>query len=83
MLLTEFDEKDYLEGVREEGERKGREEGEQQKIIDLIVKKVKKEKTLATIAKELEEDETVIEPLYNAVIASAPDYCMEEIKKRL
>ena len=28
MLLTEFDEKDYIEGVREEGERKGREEGE-------------------------------------------------------
>ena len=27
MLLTEFDEKDYIEGVREEGERKGREEG--------------------------------------------------------
>ena len=28
MLLTEFDEKDYIAGVREEGERKGREEGE-------------------------------------------------------
>ena len=30
MLLTEFDEKDYIEGVREEGERKGREEGREE-----------------------------------------------------
>ena len=27
MLLTEFDEKDYIEGVKEESERRGREEG--------------------------------------------------------
>ena len=36
MLLTEFDEKDYIEGVREEGERKGREEGKNTMIYSLV-----------------------------------------------
>ena len=36
MLLTEFDEKDYIEGVREEGERKGREEGRNKMIYSLV-----------------------------------------------
>ncbi len=95
MLLTEFDEKDYIEGVKEEserrgeqrgrieGEKRGRAEGEQFKIITLIIKKVKKSKALPTIASELEEEEADIKPIYDAVIASAPDYDMEEIKAKL
>ena len=46
MLLTEFDEKDYIKGVKEESERRGREEGriegEQLTKIIQIIKKVKK-----------------------------------------
>ena len=43
MLLTEFDEKDYIEGVKEESERRGREEGRIEgeqltKIIQIIKK---------------------------------------------
>ena len=95
MLLTEFDEKDYIEGVKEEserrgeqrgrieGEKRGRAEGEQFKIITLIIKKVKKSKALPTIASELEEEEADIRPIYDAVVASAPDYDMEEIKAKL
>ena len=87
MLLTEFDEKDYIEGVKEEserrGEQRGRAEGEQFKIITLIIKKVKKSKPFQTIASELEEEETDIKPIYDAVVASAPDYDMEEIKSKL
>ena len=91
MLLTEFDEKDYIEGVKEEserrGEQRGRAEGEKRgeqltKIIQ-IIKKVKKAKTLPTIASELEEEEADIKPLYDAVVASAPDYDIEEIKAKL
>ena len=95
MLLTEFDEKDYIEGVKEEserrgeqrgrieGEKRGRAEGEQFKIITLIIKKVKKSKALPTIVSELEEEEADIRPIYDAVVASAPDYDIEEIKAKL
>ena len=95
MLLTEFYEKDYIEGVKEEserrgeqrgrieGEKRGRAEGEQFKIITLIIKKVKKSKALPTIASELEEEEADIRPIYDAVVASAPEYDIEEIKAKL
>ena len=83
MLLTEFDEKDYIEGVKEESERRGRAEGEILTKIIQIIKKVKKSKSLQTIAAELEEEEEEIKPIYEAVVASAPDYDMEEIKANL
>ena len=87
MLLTEFDEKDYIEGVKEESERRGREEGRMEERLEgkiyLIIKKVKKSKPLPTIASELEEEETDIKPIYDAVVASAPDYDIEEIKAKL
>ena len=79
MLLTEFDEKDYIEGVKEESERRG----EMLNKITLIIKKVKKAKPLPTIAAELEEEEEEIKPIYKAVVASAPDYNIEEIKTKL
>ena len=83
MLLTEFDEKDYIEGVKEESERRGREEERLEGKIYLIIKKVKKSKPFQTIASELEEEEADIKPIYDAVVASAPDYDMEEIKAKL
>ena len=91
MLLTEFDEKDYIEGVKEESERRGEQRGrtegekrgEQFKMITQIIKKVKKSKPLPTIASELEEEEADIKPIYDAVVASAPDYAIEEIKAKL
>ena len=91
MLLTEFDEKDYIEGVKEEserrGEQRGREEGRLEERLEckiyLIIKKVKKSKPLPTIASELEEEVAEIKPIYDAVVASAPDYDIEEIKAKL
>ena len=83
MLLTEFDEKDYIEGVKEESERRGEQRGEQLAKITLIIKKVEKSKSLQTIASELEEEETDIKPIYDAVVASAPKYDIEEIKANL
>ena len=44
---------------------------------------MKKFKSLPTIASELEEEEADIKPLYDAVVASAPDYGIEEIKAKL
>ena len=39
--------------------------------------------SLPTIAPELEEEEADIKPIYDAVVASAPNYDIEEIKTKL
>ena len=52
-------------------------------IISLVIKKVKKSKTLETITSELEEEEADIKPIYDAVVSSAPDYDINVIKDRL
>ena len=54
-----------------------------QNTISLIVKKVKKNKPLSTIASELEKDVAEIEPIYKAVTESAPDYDEETIVKNM
>ena len=78
----EVSEKAYAEG-EQSGIYKGEQRGEQLKIINQIIKKVKKSKTLETIASELEEEVVDIKPVYDAVIAAAPDYDIEVIKDRL
>ena len=55
----------------------------EQNIISLVIKKVKKSKTLETIASELEEEEADIKPIYDAVVSSAPDYDINVIKDKL
>ena len=71
------------EKVRKTLADEAREEGEQLKVVLLIIKKVKKSKSLPTIASELEEEEADIRPIYDAVVASAPEYDLEEIKAKL
>ncbi len=75
-------EKAFAEG-EQSGIYKGEHRGEQLKIINQIIKKVKKSKTLETIASELEEEVADIKPVYDAVIAAAPDYDIKVIKDRL
>ena len=94
-ILVDFFEEHREEGVEvsiydydEEKVRKtladeAREEGETLAKIALITKKVKKSKSFPTIAAELEEEEADIKPIYDAVISSAPDYDIEEIKEKL
>ena len=55
----------------------------EQNIISLVIKKVKKSKTLETIASELEEEVADIKPIYDVVIAAAPDYNIDIIKNKL
>ena len=54
-----------------------------QNTISLIVKKVRKNKPLSTIASELEKDVAEIEPIYKAVTEAAPDYDEETIVKNM
>ena len=81
-LADEAREEGVAEGIKE-GIKEGIEKGETLTKIIQIIKKVKKSKSLPTIASELEEEEADIKPIYDAVVASAPDYDIEEIKAKL
>ena len=48
--------------------------GEQKKLISLISKKITKGKTPEVIADELEEEEAVIQEIYDIALAFALDY---------
>ena len=68
---------------REEGREEGRKEGQKKEQISLIVKKIKKNKTVAEIADDLEEKEEVIAPIYEAALSMKPDYDVEKIYELL
>ena len=75
---------DYWEEVAtEEGNEIGKEIGERQKIISLVVKKLQKDKSVAEIADDLEEKEEVIAPIYEAALSMKPDYDVEKIYELL
>ncbi len=65
--------------VREEGFQ----EGQASVLLPMIIKKVKKGKSAELIASELEEEVSVIQLLYDAVAAAAPEYDMEKIRQTL
>lgn len=60
-------------------EEHGMQQGEEIKLIELICRKVKKGKALPVIAEELEEEITVVSPIYDTVLESTPDYNCGEI----
>ena len=55
---------------REEGREEGRKEGADFKLLDLVIKKLHKNKSPEVIADELEENEDTIRHLWSF----APDY---------
>lgn len=59
-----------LNRSRKEGETVG----ELRRLVIQICKKMKKNKTLAEIAEDLEEEVKVIEPFYRAAEKFAPEY---------
>ena len=86
-VLAEEYAQEYAQKVAKEVSEKAFAEGEQSgrqlNLINQVIKKVKKSKTLETIASELEEEEADIKPIYDAVVSSAPDYDINVIKDRL
>ena len=71
------------EELTQEAFAEGEQSGRQLNLINQVIKKVKKSKTLETIVSELEEEEADIKPIYDAVVSSAPDYDINVIKDRL
>ena len=74
---------DKYEKGWDDGRNEGKIEGETSKLILLVSRKVQKGKSMEETAEELEEDISVIEPIYNAVKESAPEYEVEEIYRKL
>lgn len=66
-----------------EGLKIGRTEGEELKLIQLMTKKIQKNKSLDIIAFELEEDMENIRSMYYAIIECAPEYDSIEILEKL
>ena len=72
-----------LDAVENEGVQKGIEQGmplgELKKLIKMVCKKLRKNKSIDTIAFELEEEYTTIEKICNAAGAFAPDYNEDKV----
>ena len=86
VLAEEYAQEYALKVAKEVSEKafaEGEQSGRQLNLINQVIKKVKKSKTLETIASELEEEEADIKPIYDAVVSSAPDYDINVIKDRL
>ena len=58
----------------EAGMKAGRTAGELYRLVALVCKKRKKQKSVEEIAEDLEEDISVIEPIYRAAEEFAPEY---------
>ena len=74
-MWSDYNEELHLKNVRQ----MGFEEGETNKLISLVVKKVKKGQSLEQIADVLEEDPETLRQIYEAVVSAAPDYDVDMI----
>ena len=81
--IYEFDAKKYEGWIREESREEGREEGDLNRLILLVQKKVCRNKELSVIVDELESYEEEIRPIYEAVLKYGPDLPPEEIRKKM
>ena len=67
----------------EQGEKNGISIGEEKKLIEQICKKMKKNLGAEEIANILEEDEKIVQRIYDAALSFAPNYDIEKIRNRL
>ena len=65
------------------GYEQGEKNGEEKKLIEQICKKMKKNLSAGEIAKILEEDERIVQRIYDTARSFAPNYDIEKIRKRL
>ena len=65
------------------GYEQGEKNGEEKKLIEQICKKMKKNLSAGEIAKILEEDERIVQRIYDTARSVAPNYDIEKIRNRL
>lgn len=75
----------YLRYIEELNRKKkeGEKAGDLQRLISQVCKKIRKDKLLEEIAEDLEEEVSVIEPIYNIAKEFAPDYDLQSILERM
>ena len=66
-----------------EGRAEGREEGNIDRLISLVSKKVNRNKSFTAIVDELESDENEIRPIYDAVMKYGTKLSPEEIREKM
>ncbi len=79
MYYWEYDEEAHHWAI----EQDAKEEGILLAQIRIVTKKVKKGKSLPDIIDDLESDEENVKPVFEAVLAEAPDYDEQRILDRL
>ena len=65
------------------GYEQGEKNGEEKKLIEQICKKMIKNLSAGEIAKILEEDERIVQRIYDTARSFAPNYDIEKIRNRL
>ena len=79
MGIYEYNEEEHLRKEREYAEKRGWEEGRRYNVIELVCKFMKKGMTVSEISNLFEEDEQVIQRIYDVALPYAPDYNIEKI----
>ena len=79
---TALHEPETVEEAFEEGERLGRDKGELLKLIELVVRRLRKGDTAEQTAELLEEPPEVIRKIYEAAGEFAPEYDVQSIYRK-
>ena len=87
MGIYEYNEEEHLRKEREYAEKRGwdqgRKEGERYKVVELVCKFMKKGMTVSEISNLFEEDEQIIQKIYDTALSYAPDYNPEKIFEKI
>ena len=68
---------------KEEGVKEGIKEGDMFRLVRQICRKLERGKDLATICDVVEEQETIVKPIYDIAIGYAPDYSPGKVMEQL
>ena len=79
MLRMEYDEAKTMAHIREDSYEEGELAGQELKLIEMICKKIKKNKMAEQIAEELEEEIGDVQRIYDVAEKFAPDYDVNKI----
>ena len=77
-LSEAIEERGIRKGLKR-GQRQGLKQGSEQKLIELVCRKIAKGKGMLLIAEELEEDENNIKKIYDVALSLAPDFNVEKV----
>lgn len=69
----------WEEAALEEGKELGEKIGKEKSLIEMVLKKIKKNKSVDEIADDLEENVDIVLPIYKTAISMKPDYDVDRI----